>query len=167
MPELHSNDGLRGELTALIAPLRAYARAMCRDASLGEDLVQETLLSALRSEAQFTPGTSARAWLFTILRHAWMATLRARRREVGVESEPLSQAPAQPDRMALLGLGDAMARLPANQREALLLVGGQGMGITEAAAICHVPEGTIKARISRGRSALRLMLSEPPERPQT
>lgn len=157
------NDALRAELPGLIVPLRAHARALCRDASLADDLVQETLLSALRAETQFTAGTSARAWLFTILRHAWMATLRRRRREAGVESEALTQAPDQPGRMALMGLGDAMARLPPTQREALLLVAGQGMSLVEAAQICGVPVGTIKARVSRGRSALRLMLAEAPD----
>ncbi len=154
---------LRAALPGLLGPLRAHARALCRDATLADDLVQETILRALRGEAGFVPGSSARAWLFMILRNLWLEGLRRRKREMGEPSlaEP-RQAEAQSGHMELRALRDAMALLPPGQREALLLVGAQGMSMAEAAEICGVPEGTIKARLSRGRAGLRRWLAGSP-----
>ena len=147
-------------MPGLLGPLRAHARALSRDATLADDLVQETILRALRAEAQFVPGTSPRAWLFTILRNAWLEGLRRHRHEVGEALAEAAQPAIQPGRDALRGLQVAMAQLPLAQREALLLVGAQGMTMAEAAQVCGVPEGTIKARLSRGRARLRHMLAE-------
>jgi RNA polymerase sigma-70 factor (ECF subfamily) len=100
-----------------------------------------------------------RAWLFTIQRHAFFAALRRRRREARHAAEAAAPSPSrQPDTLALRDLAAALQCLPALQHEALILVGGQGLDIAVAAAICGVAPGTIKARLSRGRAGLRRML---------
>ena len=152
-------QSLRHLLPQLLPALRSYARALCRERSAADDLVQETLLRALGAEAQWQPDSNLRAWLFTIQRNAWLAGLRRH----GVERRYLEQVASdptvsQPDQGAVRDLNTALQALPAVQREALTLVGGQGMSLAEAAAVCGVPVGTIKARISRGRAALRKLV---------
>lgn len=154
-------QSLRSALPQWLPALRSYARALCRDRSAADDLVQETVLRALAAEAQWEDGTDLRAWLFTIQRNAWLGGLRRR----GVEQRFLDQAASeatvvQPDHGAVRDLQAAMMLLPAVQREALTLVGGHGMSLAEAADVCGVAVGTIKARISRGRNALRALLSQ-------
>ena len=149
---------MRAAMPALLPSLRGYARALCRDAQAADDLVQDTILRALAAEIQWQPGTNLRAWLFTILRNAWLSGLRRRRESELTEGHTLAAAAPQMGRMELADLAAAMAQLPAVQREALTLVGAQGFSVAEAAEICAVPEGTIKARMSRGRDKLRRLL---------
>jgi RNA polymerase sigma-70 factor (ECF subfamily) len=116
--------------------LRSHARALCRDHSAADDLVQETILRALAAEAQWQVDTALRAWLFTIQRHAFFAALRRRRREARHAAEAAAPSPSrQPDTLALRDLAAALQCLPALQHEALILVGGQGLDIAVAAAI--------------------------------
>lgn len=149
-------QSLRDSLPNFLPALRSYARALCRDSSAADDLVQETVLRALGAEDQWQPDSNLRAWLFTIQRNAWLGGLRRR----GVEKRYMEQVASepvvsQPDRGSVRDLQNALLALPAVQREALTLVGGQGMTLAEAATLCGVPLGTIKARMSRGRATLR------------
>lgn len=154
-------SGLRAALPACLPALRSHARALCRDHSLADDLVQETILRALAAEAQWQSDTALRPWLFTIQRHAFFAGLRRQRREARHAAEAAPPSPSrQPDTLAVRDLASALQRLPAVQHEALILVGGQGLDIAVAAAICGVAPGTIRARLSRGRAALRRMLPD-------
>lgn len=153
------DKSLRRSLPQFLPALRSYARALCRERSAADDLVQETVVRALAAEQQWDPDSNLRAWLFTIQRNAWLAGLR----RTGVEKrymDSVSSEPSvdQPDHGAVRDLNVALQALPAVQREALTLVGGQGMSLAEAAAVCGVPVGTIKARMSRGRAALRRMV---------
>ena len=129
-------SGLRAALPACLPALRSHARALCRDHSAADDLVQETILRALAAEAQWQVDTALRAWLFTIQRHAFFAALRRRRREARHAAEAAAPSPSrQPDTLALRDLAAALQCLPALQHEALILVGGQGLDIAVAAAI--------------------------------
>ena len=154
-----NSKSLRESLPQLLPALRSYARALCRERSTADDLVQETVLRALAAEEQWQADSNLRAWLFTIQRNAWLGGLR----RSGVEKrylETVASDPVvnQPDHGAMRDLNQALLALPAVQREALTLVGGQGMSLAEAAQLCGVPVGTIKARMSRGRAALRRMV---------
>jgi len=154
-------EDLRQHLPALIPPLRAYARGLTGSREAADDLVQEALLRALRAAAQYQPETPLRAWVFTILRNCWIDAKRRQRRErhaiqaLGDEGTRAHTAPVAHGVLALDDLATAMMTLPATQREALLLVAAQGLDIAEAALICGVPEGTMRARVSRARDALR------------
>jgi len=146
-----------------IPRLRRYARALTRDASRADDLVQSCLTRALAKSHLWQPGTDLRAWLFTILHNQHVNDVRRALREgvaVPVEdAAPLLTAPAaQAASLQLRDLDRAMARLPEEQRQVLLLVGLEGMRYDEVAAVLQLPVGTVRSRLSRGRDALRRLM---------
>ena len=149
---------LRREITQLLPDLRAFARFLARDPSAADDLVQETVLKALASLAQFKPGTNLKAWLFTIERNAFFEQARKRKREDRLLRErgydPESEPPRQVSQSDVADLQRMLFLLPPLMREALVLVGAQELSHEEAAAICGVPVGTMKARVSRARGML-------------
>lgn len=155
----------RTELPLLIADLRAYARFLTPQRTEADDLVQDALVRALAALAQFRPGTSLRAWLFVILRNAFYEQARRRRQERAALRHGLPAeeggAPAQDAQSDIADLQTQLYALPALLREALVLVGAQGMSYEEAAEICNVPVGTMKARVSRARAQLARLLQRP------
>ena len=144
----------------LLPDLRAFARFLARDRVLADDLVQDALVRALGALHQYQPGTSLKAWVFTILRNGYYEQGRRRSREVALDDAPVdAQAPTQaaPDTGSSADVRDLQRllwQLPPLLREALTLVGAQELSYEEAAVICRVPVGTVKARVSRGRTAL-------------
>nr|WP_209442264.1 RNA polymerase sigma factor [Neoroseomonas oryzicola] len=147
----------RAALAALTPQLRGFARFLARDAARADDLVQDALLRALEHAASWQEGTELRAWIFRILRNAFLDEERRRGTERrGLAAMPAPEAPA-PAQTAAADLGDlarGLSDLPAPQREALLLVAALGFEVAEAAAITGVPAGTVKARLSRARASL-------------
>ncbi|RYY14941.1 MAG: sigma-70 family RNA polymerase sigma factor [Alphaproteobacteria bacterium] len=143
---------------ALLPDLRGFARFLVRDRTLADDLVQDALVRALGALEQFQAGTNLKAWLFTIVRNTFYEGARRRKRETIVmqEQRPAdeSERPAVEGRAAMRELQTLIWTLPPLLREALILVGAQEMTYDEAALVCGVPVGTIKARVSRGRTAL-------------
>lgn len=150
--------GLRRQVIALLPDLRAFARFLVRDQVAADDLVQDAVLRALTALSQFEPGTNLKAWLFTILRNLFYEQSRRRKREaramLAFTDGDGPAVPAQHAQTELQDLQRVIFELPPLLREALILVGAQGLSHTEAAAICGVPEGTMKARLSRARTAL-------------
>jgi len=147
----------REAIAALTPQLRGFARFLARDATRADDLVQETLLRALEHEATWQDGTDLRAWLFRILRNAFLDQARrsgTERRALGALDPHAAQSPTQPGVAELGELGRAIAELPAPQREAILLVAALEFTVAEAAAVTGLAEGTLKARVSRARGAL-------------
>jgi RNA polymerase sigma-70 factor, ECF subfamily len=157
----------REEVAALLPSLRAFARALASgNASLADDLVQDTMLSALQSQHQFTAGTNLEAWLFTILRNRFRS-LRTRRHvtaEIGTDDlEPLASVPAaQEARLEVMAFRTVFRRLPAAQREMLILVTVRGLSYEAAAELCGCEVGTAKSRVHRARATLRSLLLEEP-----
>lgn len=151
-------SSLRPAIAALLPELRGFARFLVRDRTAADDLVQDTVVKALAALAQFSPEASLRNWLFAILRNTHYEQSRRRRTEQRLlaENPPASEAhpPAQPGQAALSELQRFLWMLPAASREALVLVGAQGLSYAEAAAVCGVAEGTMKARVSRARLLL-------------
>ena len=148
----------REELLAAIPGLRAFAFALTHDWDQADDLVQETIARAWSSFKQFKPGTNLHAWLFTILRNQAYSQRRKRRREVedptGVHAARLKTHPGQQSHMDLQDFRIALARLSPEYREALMLVGAEGMSYEEAAQVCGTAMGTIKSRAHRARLKL-------------
>jgi RNA polymerase sigma-70 factor (ECF subfamily) len=144
-------------MLAQIPKLRAFAYSLC-GRELADDMVQETLLRAWDHLDSFQEGTNLRAWLFTILHNAYFSDLRRKRREVadtdGKKAAMLSVAPAQDGHLNLLDLEKAIALLPPDQREALMLVAGAGLSYDEVAKIARCPIGTVKSRANRARAKL-------------
>ena len=146
-----------------IPRLRRYARALTRNAVRADDLVQETLVRALRKEHLWQPDTDLRAWLFTIMHNLNVNEVRrAIRDDATVDLENCSESlTATTDPTAsrqLRELDHALAQLPEEHRQVILLVGLEGMSYEDAAAILNVPIGTIRSRLSRGRDVLRKLL---------
>jgi RNA polymerase sigma-70 factor (ECF subfamily) len=154
----------RRDVVALIPALRAFAWSLSHNASDADDLVQEALTKAWTHRARFEPGTNLRAWLFTILRNTYYTSLVRRRREVSDESgqyaASLSTPASQDWTLALKSLQVALQQLPAEHREALILVGAAGMTYEEAAQICGCALGTIKSRVNRARAKLLKLLGD-------
>jgi RNA polymerase sigma-70 factor (ECF subfamily) len=157
-------------LESQIPRLRRYARAVTRDASRADDLVQNCLLLALSYSHLWRPGTDLRAWLFTIMHNQHVDDIRRAMREgasVPMEdAEWLLTVPeTQGAKLQLRDLDRAMAQLSEEQRQVLLLVGLEGMGYEEVASILDVPLGTVRSRLSRGRGMLRTLMDmrHPPQ----
>jgi RNA polymerase sigma-70 factor (ECF subfamily) len=154
---------LRDALLAAVPSLRAFGISLCGQVDRADDLVQDTLLRALANIDRFERGTNLNAWLFTILRNLFHSEYRKRRREVedpeGSYAARLKTQPEQGSRLDFEDFRAALAKLPHDQREALLLVGASGFSYEEAAEICGCAVGTIKSRVNRARSRLGALLA--------
>jgi RNA polymerase sigma-70 factor, ECF subfamily len=155
-------DTLRDQMLAAVPSLRAFAISLTGNRDRADDLVQDTLMRAWANLERFERGTNLEAWLFTILRNRFHSEYRSRRREVeDADGSYAARLKTHPDQQAHLDYEDfctALAKLPPDQREALLLVGAQGMSYEEAAEVCNVPLGTVKSRVNRARSRLAALL---------
>lgn len=152
------------ELLALLPRLRVQAMSLTRHRADADDLVQAAVTNALAHQASFEPGTNMMAWMFRILRNRFLSDCRARRETVDIEVAPLSafSRPAgQEDSLACSELRRQMARLPAEQRTALVMVAVQGMSYDEVAETMGCAVGTAKCRVFRARRQLEIwMLGE-------
>jgi RNA polymerase sigma-70 factor (ECF subfamily) len=146
------------ELMGSLSSLRAYAISLTRDVHRAEDLVQETVLKAISKQEMFEAGTNLQAWLFTIQRNLFFSASRMKQREVedtdGGFAATMISIPDQEDRLTIQDLHAALAKLPREQREALLLVGAEGLSYEDTAEALGAKVGTIKSRINRARTRL-------------
>src|SRR5437879_7016069 len=110
--------------------LMSFSFLLCSNVYRADDFVQQTLLRSMSNIDSFQPGTNMSAWLFTILRNLFRSEYRKRRREVedtdGSYAERLKSQPEQTGRVEFMEFRAALAKLPADQREALILVGASG-----------------------------------------
>lgn len=153
-------------MLALLPRLRRFAAGLARDPADADDLCQMTIERALRSRDQWRPGTRLDSWMYRIMRNMWIdeARARSRRGKTFVDEEQGLAVGADGGQEALHALGDidrALARLPDEQREAVLLVMVEGWSYREAAEIIGCPVGTLNSRLVRGRDALLALLGEP------
>ena len=164
-----SQTSFKDDLVAQIPGLRAFAVSLCGSVTLADDLVQEALLRAWSNSDKFQRGTSLRAWMFTILRNVYYSQYRKRSREVqdsdGVFARGIAVVGDQESHLDLADFRIALAKLPAEQREVLTMVGASGLSYEEAAVICGVEIGTIKSRVSRARAKLSELMGLDDRRP--
>ncbi len=154
-------DAFSQELVALLPNLRRFAIALCRSRDIADDLVQTTCEKALQARASYQPGTRLDAWLFRILRNSWIDQTRRQKTEgpridvadahflVGQDGERTTEA-----RLALDATAKAIATLPDDQREVLIMVCVEDLTYREAADVLSVPVGTIMSRLARARRKL-------------
>jgi RNA polymerase sigma-70 factor (ECF subfamily) len=146
-----------------IPRLRRYARALTGDRGRADDLVQDTLERALAKFHLWRPGSDLRAWMFTIMHNVFINQMRAGASVTVSALDDESIQPAiratQSDRLEVLDLQNALARLPEEQRAVLLLVGLEQMTYEETARVLDVPIGTVMSRLSRARERLRALLN--------
>ena len=154
--------GFEDDVVQHLRRLQNFARRLAGSRVLADDLVQETVLRALVHSDQFTPGTNLQAWLMTILRNAYFSEKRRERRLVQVEPETAAALPvpdAQQEWSAeMREVAQHFDALPPVQRQALLLIGVQGLSYQQAAAIANCAVGTMKSRVSRARRHLETMI---------
>ena len=152
----------REELVQLIPHLRAFGRSLCGNAVAADDLAQEAVARAWSARSSFQIGTNMKAWTFTILRNQFYSQKRQAWRQTQLDQNAAERTlvavddPTAP--LALDELRQGLAMLPAEQREALILVGAGGFSYAEAAEICKCAPGTAKSRVSRARRALQAIL---------
>jgi RNA polymerase sigma-70 factor, ECF subfamily len=150
-------------LLGAVPGLRAFAVSLCGSADRSDDLVQETLVRGIANIDSFTPGTNMAAWLTTILRNCFLNECRHRSHETedpkGSHVDTLTSQPAQEGHLQLAEFRAALLKLPIEQREALILIGGEGRSYDDAAEICRCAVGTVKSRTNRARARLAELLS--------
>src|SRR5215217_9541663 len=130
-------------MLAAIPSLRAFAISLTRNTDYADDLVQDTILRAWANLDRFEVGTNLNAWLFTILRNGFYSQHRKKRREVedpdGSYAGRLWAPPEQHAKCDVQDMLKALAKLPVEHREALLLVVAEGLSYEDAAHVCGVP----------------------------
>lgn len=160
------------DLVAALPRLRRYARVLTGDPHRADDLVQDALARAWEKRQLWQAGTDLRAWLFTIMHNVYVNQLVVSRREAGNVSLDAEgeygaawQVPVrgnQQDRVEVLELLQQVGRLPAEQREVLLLAAVEELRYEEIAKVLVIPIGTVMSRLSRARDKLKRMVAEPP-----
>ena len=157
-PANDANWSFVDELEQLIPQLRAFARGLCREQELADDLVQDACLKAWQAIDTFEPGAPLRPWLFRILRNEYYQYARRAWRSAPLDQDQAENALWAPEdldaKIDFRVLQAAMSSLPDVQREALILVVAAGYTYEEAGEICNCSPGTIKSRVSRAREAV-------------
>src|ERR1700709_1965275 len=154
----------KAELVGLIPHLRAFARTLAGDPTSADDLAQDAMMKAWDARQSYQMGTNMKAWTFMILRNQFYSEKRRSWRQSQLDQEAAERTlvavddPEAP--VALDELRQGLAMLPAEQREALILVGAGGFAYEEAAEICECAVGTVKSRVSRARRALHAILED-------
>lgn len=151
-------DAFADEIVALLPNLRRYALSLSASADIADDLVQITVERAFSARAQWDPASRLAAWLFRILRNAWIDMTRRRRTEGVVvdivdvpEAVQVDGRTITENHLMVASALEAMAILPEEQREVMVLVCVEGMSYAEAASLIGAPIGTVMSRLSRAR----------------
>jgi RNA polymerase sigma-70 factor (ECF subfamily) len=157
-------DAFEREVLPHVDRLHRLAMVLERDRAEAEDLVQETMMQALRSFHRFQPGTNCRAWLATILHHVRSNRWRARRRSPLVEDpddrigQSAAYVPPVPQEVTDEAILAALARIPPRFQEVVVLCDVEELTYKEIASALAIPIGTVMSRLHRGRALLRAEL---------
>jgi len=150
-------NAFRESVEAMIPALRRYARALTRDTDVADDLVQDTLVRALRSERLFVGG-DLRSWLYTILtnlnKNRWRSLARQPQFMPLLENNPDASGTEGESR----DIAKALATLVEEQRVVLLLVMLEGLSYREVADVQGLPMGTVMSRLARARAHVKAVL---------
>jgi RNA polymerase sigma-70 factor, ECF subfamily len=155
-------EPLRKALVELLPRLRRFGRALTRNQDDADDLVQIALERALRNADQWRPDSRLDAWIFGIVRNAWIDEIRARQRRGALfapeeAGEHVGESTMQSFTESL-AIQDAVSSLPEEQRIVIALVLVEGFSYREAAELLEIPIGTLTSRLARARSALHALL---------
>lgn len=159
------SNGFQDGILALLPRLRRFASGLARNMADADDLCQMTIERALRSPDQWQQGTRLDSWMYRIMRNIWIDEARARARRTATFTDEehglaVGTSGGQEESAMLRDVDRALARLPDDQREAVLLVMVEGYAYKEAAEIVGCPVGTLNSRVARGREALLVLLGE-------
>ena len=152
----------------LFARLYSFACWLTHDRAAAEDLVQETFMKALKGFSSFKQGTNFRAWIYRILRNAFLTSQAGLQVSISLDAEDdASLEPATEEnpetvflaRLESESIQSALAELPANFREIILLCDFEEMSYQEISLAIGIPIGTVMSRLSRARKAMRTLLA--------
>jgi RNA polymerase sigma-70 factor (ECF subfamily) len=159
MSEARQDVGDR--LIAFLPNMRRFALSLVHNADVADDLVQQACERALAHADGFEPGTRFDAWILRILRNLWIDRMR-REKSAGPSDDIEDHLYLSGDdgesgveaRLTLVSVSEAIARLPAEQREIIMLICVEELSYREAADILDVPIGTVMSRLARARRKL-------------
>jgi RNA polymerase sigma-70 factor, ECF subfamily len=154
-------DHVGEQLIAFLPNMRRFAISLCGSPDVADDLVQGACERALANAGAYQPGTRFDAWMFRIIRNLWIDRMRKQRTagptEDIEERRDISGASAVQEieaRSALRSVAAAIAELPMEQREVLLLVCVEDLSYQDAANLLSIPIGTVMSRLARARKKL-------------
>jgi len=154
--------GIAGQLTRL----RRFALGLTGNAEDADEVVQAACEKALSGAARWVSGTRLDSWLFRVVHTVWLDELRRRRRRSTTGLDEIAERQGNDvlagveARLRLEEVRQMIARLPGEQRAALLLVCVEELSYREAAAVLNVPVGTVMSRLARARAQLATRLDE-------
>ena len=161
------SDSFRGQLEQIRPKLYRVAYSWSHNASLADDLVQETLVKALKNSGQLRDPALLNGWLFRILANCWRDHFRQQKEMDDIDDveDYRCVTHATPEdhhaRTQLISrVREAVAKLPVGQRQVLTLVDLEEFAYTEVAAILAIPIGTVMSRLSRARLTMKTLLKE-------
>lgn len=149
-------------ITEQIPRLRRYARALTADRTSADDLVQDTLERAWSKLYMWRRGSDLRAWMFSIMHNTFINHIRKNQLPTVSMDEDALEVPTratQNDALEMRDLAAAIAKLPYEYREVVLLIGLEQMSYEEVAQVLGIPLGTVMSRLSRGREKLRGLMA--------
>jgi RNA polymerase sigma-70 factor, ECF subfamily len=161
-----TTTNFRNDLVKELPYLRRFARGLCGDAALADDLVQDCVERALLKSHLYDPARPLRAWLYTVLRNIFVSNWRRNAKFKNtkdldeLEGFEGSIQPEQENNFSVALITEALDTLSTQQREVLVLIGLEEMSYKEASEIIGVPIGTIMSRLSRARAHLQNILEE-------
>ena len=159
-----TDAGFDLDLKEILPRLRIYALSLTHNRDRADDLVQQTAMKALAGRASFRVGTNFGGWIFRIQRNEFISELRRNRPTVELDSPAayeVQEQPRQEHRLVLRDVLGALRQLSVDGRQALLQSQIEGCSHQEIASRAGISIGTVKSRISRGRTALARLLDLP------
>ena len=161
------------QLELMRPKLYRVAYSWSHNASLADDLVQETLVKALNNSHQLREPSLMNSWLFSILANCWRDHFRRHRDMDDIDelddyryATHTTPEDAHAQSQIVSRIWDAVAKLPVGQRQVLTLVDLEEFPYVEVAAILSIPIGTVMSRLSRARQSLKVLLNElAPQKP--
>lgn len=165
--EISPDEVFKDQLVAIIPSLRAFARALCGNRELADDMAQDAMVRAWAARNSYQPDTNFRAWMFKILRNNYYTAFRKNARTTSWDPEVAERllvvGASQEMAIHVADVAAALGKLPAEQREVLMMVATGGLSYEEAADTIGCAIGTVKSRVARGRAALARLIDGPPE----
>ena len=166
-PQPTDDQVFKDQLVAIIPSLRAFARALCGNREMADDMAQDAMVRAWAARNSYTQDTNFRAWMFKILRNNYYTAFRKNSRMTSWDPEVAERllvvGASQEMTIHLKDVAAALGKLPAEQREVLMMVAAGGLSYEDAADTIGCAVGTVKSRVARGRAALARLIDGPAE----